>query len=778
MDTLERYLDRVIEQKPAAFEAPPEPPSRPGGEPTHDLLAAILRRWYIVLLTFLVVTVIGLPAIWFLIETQHIVTGGIMVAPIIPNILTGQPDRGEISNYTTFVNTQAIMITGDRVVQRVADELVDKDLEFFKDEPISRVGKLKRKLERLRGIKAEPEPVNTLKRAIARGDIRAVARHRTELIAVRMKSMRPSEAKQIVDSFIRNYMAVYVSGSAQEEDQQLAVLENERKVLTERLQRQRQTIRQLADEYGTTTLDGRQDMMLRRVTTLLGELTRLEARRISLEANVELFEQVEQVSISPHELMARRSEYINSDPTIREIIRNIVQLDRDLIVTEQVLAPGNPAIKQKWELLDAFRTRLEEKRQELAKSFDEGLDERAKETAHERLLHSQAEIEQIKVHEKRLREVLSEQDSQTIEVGRTQLDIQDMQFQLELEKDIYDRICRRIKEMEMERKRPARISFAYPADVAFVEDKRVKYSAALVFGAFFCGVVLAFLRDKADKSLHTPDDVVKRIGIRIIGTTTNSRGIKPALLHEQISGDYQTIRANLGLLDSEGIPKKLAVTSPGMREGKTTFAINLATSLAKSGKKVLLIDGDLRKPDVGYLLKISKDKKSLYNVLAGKAVDGAVYSISSSGLDVLAADSHNTSDIYELLASPVAAQQIDKLGFNYDHVIIDTPPVLAFPDALVWAKIAGAVVLISFAGQTTAPDLKKAKERLTEVKTKVLGTILSNVEVDHGYYRYGYDYYSQKAQSVKATRRQRGKKPLLFTEDQPHNVDNSDSQEN
>jgi tyrosine-protein kinase Etk/Wzc len=176
---------------------------------------------------------------------------------------------------------------------------------------------------------------------------------------------------------------------------------------------------------------------------------------------------------------------------------------------------------------------------------------------------------------------------------------------------------------------------------------------------------------------------------------------------------------------------------------------------------VLLIDGDLRKPDIGFMLGILNGSPGLQEVLLGGNPKDAIHMVPSSGLHVLVANSRNLTDAYELLTSTTAAEQIEKLSRQYDHLIVDTPPALAFPDALVWAKLTDAVVLVGFAGQTTAPDLKEARERFSRIRAHVLGAVLSNVPVYRSLYRSSYSY--RPAGSQARYRARKAKRMLLLT---------------
>ena len=348
------------------------------------------------------------------------------------------------------------------------------------------------------------------------------------------------------------------------------------------------------------------------------------------------------------------------------------------------------------------------------------------------------QLQQTAFYQQHLRKMLSAEDASTIELGRKQLAIEDLQAQFDMTREFYDTVRRRIQELEMERKRPARVSKAYYANMAPFEDKRKKYTIALIFAAMGLAALLAILKNRFDKSLHTPNDVAQATGIKIIGTTTRSSDVEQSFLPEHFVNDYQTICTNLGMINGHGIPKKLSITSPRPKDGKTTFAINLSMSLARMDKKVLLIDGDLRKADIAYLMKLSGVSNGLKHVLLGAEPQEFICSTSIEGLDILPSNPCQPSTVYNLIASHRSRDILDSISTQYDHIIIDTPPLLDVPDALLWAKAVDAVILVAYSGHTKSTDIREALDRLAQTGTAVLGTVLNNVPVRQSYNSYRY----------------------------------------
>jgi len=755
MNNLEKYLDQVIEQKPAAYDVPLDLESDAPAQPKPNVLRSIANRWYIVLGVLVLVCAVGLPAIWFFVQPVCTVQGAVRVAPVVERILTGDTEGGGGGSlgYRDFVNTQVTILTSGPVLQRIADDLAGRDLRIFSGEPQDALGKLKAILLPQTG---RPDPAAVLKNAVAHGVISAGQVPQTELMAVTMKATDSSEAIQIVNAFLTHYQNKYGTDSTEAENARIRILTDTRTQLLNKITSQTETIRQLAEEYGTTVLDTRHDMELQTQNTLWSQWIALEGRRLALEANVAVLAQAAtDVNMPPEQVVATRKEYVNSDPEFQELSQNIVQMRRDLLVSAQTLKPGNPALRQQEDLLTRFEQALEVKRESLEQEFNAGLSERLAAVAQQKLKNAQLELQQLVAHQEKLKGELKDQGTKTQKVGQTNLQIQDLQFNLAMDRELYERISGQIKTMEMERQGRPRITPAYSAYVVETDNRRPQMAIALFFGGLAAGSGLALLRHRMDKTLQTPEDMTRYLGLPVLGTTTSSHTIKPAQFAEQIASDYQTIRTNLGLLTDGGMPKRLAVCSPGMREGKTTFAVNLATSLAKSGKKVLLIDGDLRKPDVRYMLNVPNGSGGVQEVLLGEDPSGIICAVPGSGLHVLAANARSLADPYELLASSKAAEQIDKIGREYDHVIVDTPPALAFPDAIVWAKLTDAVVLVGFAGQTTAPDLAEARDRFTRVRARVVGAILSNVRPDQSLYRYNYGYRTRTTPVRKAARQRK-----------------------
>ncbi|MEI3598495.1 MULTISPECIES: CpsD/CapB family tyrosine-protein kinase [unclassified Oceanobacillus] len=205
-----------------------------------------------------------------------------------------------------------------------------------------------------------------------------------------------------------------------------------------------------------------------------------------------------------------------------------------------------------------------------------------------------------------------------------------------------------------------------------------------------------------------------------------------------ISEQFRTVRTNMQFSSVDNVLKSFLVTSSGPAEGKSSTTANLAIVYAQQGKRVLLIDADLRKPTMHYTFRLD-NLRGLSNLLVGEVtLEEAVNSTDIDTLDVMTCGPIPPNPS-ELLGSRKMETLLREAKLSYDLVVFDTPPVLAVTDAQILANLVDGSVLVVRSGKTEIEPAQKAKEALAPAKAKLLGVVLNDREkkASNYYYYYG-----------------------------------------
>ncbi|WP_345242012.1 CpsD/CapB family tyrosine-protein kinase [Pontibacillus salipaludis] len=207
-----------------------------------------------------------------------------------------------------------------------------------------------------------------------------------------------------------------------------------------------------------------------------------------------------------------------------------------------------------------------------------------------------------------------------------------------------------------------------------------------------------------------------------------------------ISEQYRTIRTNLQFASVDQELRTMLVTSSGPSEGKSMTASNVATVFAQQGKKVLLIDGDLRKPTMHYTFHVS-NLTGLSSYLVGQNnLSEVVSKTKVENLSIMPCGPVPPNPA-ELLGSEAMSRLMEEAKETYDMVIFDTPPVLAVTDSQILANAVDGVLLVVRSKHTQQEASQKAKELLDNAHAKLLGVVLNGKSVKESQYYY---YYGEK----------------------------------
>lgn len=204
-----------------------------------------------------------------------------------------------------------------------------------------------------------------------------------------------------------------------------------------------------------------------------------------------------------------------------------------------------------------------------------------------------------------------------------------------------------------------------------------------------------------------------------------------------VSEQYRTVRTNLQFSSADSAIKSMIITSSGPGEGKSMTTANLAVVYAQQGKRVLLIDGDMRKPTVHYTFRLD-NLQGLSNILIGESpLEDAITPSSVDHLDLIPCGPIPPNPA-ELLGSKKMESLIQQASQWYDMTIIDTPPVLAVADAQILANIVDGSLIVVRSGQTEYEAVIEAKEALEPANAKLLGAVLNDRDKKRSNYYYYY----------------------------------------
>lgn len=372
-----------------------------------------------------------------------------------------------------------------------------------------------------------------------------------------------------------------------------------------------------------------------------------------------------------------------------------------------------------------------------------------------------ADYREAQERERALLNKVNDLKSNYLDLRRRSIQYNIYQQEVDTNRALYDGLLQRFKEIGVAG--GVGVNNISTVDAADVPEKpsspRLLVNLALsLLAGFGLGALLAFALEQIDEAIADPGEVERRLGLPLLGSVPKLETGTPkeALLDRksELVDAYLAIQTNLAFTTEHGVPRSFAVTSTRPAEGKSTTALALATTLARAHRRVILVDGDMRSPSVHHLGGVNHDR-GLSNFLTGQdEIETLTFQMADLGFTAMSAGPI-PPNAAELLTGHRLSVLIDRLLEHYDHVVIDSPPVMGLADApLIASRVEGVIYAVESHGIRSSL-VKTALARLATANARIIGGVLTKFEARKAHYGYGYEYgygYGRDVGARKAAR--------------------------
>jgi len=690
------------------------PPAYPGDDPLaggvdyRRIWHAFRRRWLPAVSLGVLLATAAAISTWIFLPRGYEAVAWLRVRDKGGMLGGGGRDNSE---YEAYRKTQVALIKSPFVMTSALRRTGIADLELIQEQ--------------------DEDPVGWLTRSI-----QVTAPMESEVVQVRLRGKNAADVAKIVNAVTSSYLEDIVNKERSEGLGRRDALEKKYKENVADMRQQRETFNSLARTLGTgngAEVITQRALLLDHLGTLRAQLSQTQRDLTAIDAELAIIAAKTRGDIAEQDALP--DEMVDAalvrDPQLLELDGKLASLDEAILFQEQRSARGSnePAVKRLRAQREQIVQRMVQRREELRPQI---VAQMALETAGRRSGQPLESPIVLKMRREMLAQTVAETSKEfdkvakeVTELGKANADLEHRRSEIEQLQKVNDQIGIQLETSSLDLSMPSRVTLIEEASVPEGDDRLFRImltslagGAGLVLGGGLI-VLLDYLRDR----LSSPDEVPQRLGVRVLGTLPRVRRSRRSGDDGLMAESVDSIRALIAQSGREA-PRVILVTSAVEHEGKTTFAAQLAASLARSDKRTLLLDGDLRHPNVHLALELELGR-GLAELLRGElTADEAVQPTSIDGLFAVTGGVCDYAAV-TALSRPELARLIRQYRDSFDHVVIDAGPVLAFADALLLGQQSDVAIVASMRDTSRIPLINATIDRLRSVGVRVLGLVVN-----------------------------------------------------
>jgi capsular exopolysaccharide synthesis family protein len=708
---------------------PALPPGMSSTPTAGALLRALKRRWFLALSLSLLVASAAAAAGYFLVPVKY--TAKIVVFISGRDRSPFEPDRA-VGESNTYQRTQAALVKSRFVLIAALKDPKIADLPL---------------------IKAQPDPVEWLETAL-QTDFKASP----EILTVSLSGDRADDVRLILNAVIDAYVQEVVTDDEATKLKKISALRDASRRYEEQLAAKRRTLRDLAEATGSrneVALAVMQGMLQDRLSATKHDLIDIQRILRNLNQEIKVEDIKVKAGVQPTIPEGTLDEELNRDRQVLTYQMQISQLESDRdkkapFFKEGINAPKLKEFQGKIDSLKGAMATYRTKRREEIKQY---LLQKATASGKDLLQKDRERIAIQKELEKALSDELTSIGDQMKRAAANTVDLDAAKDDLEKVSAVAKRLRDLVETYNLDISGPGRVNLREQrADVRAgqAERRQLLITGGAAGGAFLLVILVVAYCEFLTRRVNTGDDVVYGLGWRLVGALPAlpsarrggvRRGKDDKYWHSILTESVDATRTVLlHAARTEGL-RTVMVTSAVSGEGKTSLSCHLATSLARAGRKTLLIDCDLRSPAAHRLFELPADP-GVCELLRGEVeLADAIRATPANNLWLIPAGQCDAQTLQSLAQDGVGAM-LGQLKEQFDFIVVDSSPVLPVADALLIGQNVDVVIFSLLRDVSRIPNVYAAYQRLSTLGIRMLGAVVNGVS--RGAYGYSYQDYAKQ----------------------------------